>query len=242
MKGAATALAPAPAGARRAAFFDVDETLLGVKSLVGFWALWERTPEGSQRADQFRALLHRMRDGLPRAEANRAYYRLFAGVPLARFEEVSDEWYAGARSGARAAVPATMSALRRHQGRGDAVVLVSGSARALLAGPARDFGADLVLCARQTVVGGVLTGEVDAPLIGQAKALAVRRVLAAWGMDPTGCHAYGDHTSDLPMLRSVGHPAVVARDPELARRARDEGWDVLPYAPGPLPRAGGPHH
>lgn len=220
--------------ARRAAFFDVDETLLGTKSMTAFWTLWATTPEGRRRGRAFEALLERLHAGLPRTEANRAWFRLFAGVPVARFEQVAAEWYARTRSGPRAAVTAAQEALRRHRERGDAVVLVSGSAWPLLAGVARDFGAELTLCTRQSAVGGVLTGEVDAPLIGPAKALAVRRTLASCGMDPGACHAYGDDPTDLPMLRSVRRPAVIARDPALARWARGAGWTVLPPTLGPL--------
>ena len=35
--------------------------------------------------------------------------------------------------------------------------------------------------------------------------------------------------SDLPMLRAVGHPVAVNPDTELARVAREEGWEVLRF-------------
>ena len=41
--------------------------------------------------------------------------------------------------------------------------------------------------------------------------------------------AYSDSESDLPMLRAVGHPVAVNPDAELARVAREEGWEVLRF-------------
>ena len=38
-----------------------------------------------------------------------------------------------------------------------------------------------------------------------------------------------DSESDLPMLRAVGHPVAVNPDSELARVAREEGWEVLRF-------------
>src|SRR5207245_774578 len=104
-----------------------------------------------------------------------------------------------------------------------------GSAGTILAGIARDHGADRVWCVRQLAVDGVLTGEIDAPMIGPAKAAAVRRTLADLDLDAAHCHAYGDDLSDLPMLQTVGHPVAIGRDSRLAAHARAAGWPVLPY-------------
>ena len=47
------------------------------------------------------------------------------------------------------------------------------------------------------------------------------------GIDLAESYAYSDSESDLPMLRAVGHPVAVNPDTELARVAREEGWEVL---------------
>jgi hypothetical protein len=48
-------------------------------------------------------------------------------------------------------------------------------------------------------------------------------------IDLRSSYAYSDSESDLPMLRLVGHPVAVNPDPQLARVARDEGWEVLRF-------------
>ena len=66
-------------------------------------------------------------------------------------------------------------------------------------------------------------------MIGQAKADAAGELMARHRIDPRDCHAYGDHSSDLPLLEQVGHPVVVGGgDPALIRHARPDqtgdGW------------------
>ena len=55
----------------------------------------------------------------------------------------------------------------------------------------------------------------------------MRELAAREGIDLRASYAYSDSESDLPMLRAVGHPVVVNPDPELARIAVQEGWEVL---------------
>ncbi|MFI9205646.1 HAD family hydrolase [Streptomyces sp. NPDC053048] len=223
------------------AFFDVDETLISGKSMWSFWNHWVvTTTEGPVERDPVELLPDLSR--LTRADANRAYYRLFAGVSADRLGEAGRSWYAEYRSRPDAAVITTLLELRRHQRRGDRVVLVSGSFSACLTPVAEDLGADLVLCTRQlTDPEGVLTGEVLRPVIGEGKAAAVAATLADWAVAPGDCFAYGDHSSDLPMLSAVGHPVVVGGDPVLVEHARRPGWRVLPAVAGPLdtPTGGG---
>ncbi|MGW2543402.1 HAD family hydrolase [Kitasatospora sp. NPDC001574] len=177
--------APAPI-----AFFDVDETLIAAKGMLAFWDFWTadpaRTdpgtagpaPAGPGRrpgatlpgAPDLRAA---MAAGVPREELNRMYYRRFAGVPATALRSAARRWYEEYRRGAAAFVTASLDALARHRDLGHEVVLVSGSLRPLLEAVAEDFGAAAVCCTEQLAAGGVLTGEVDRPMIGQAKADAV---------------------------------------------------------------------
>jgi hypothetical protein len=63
----------------------------------------------------------------------------------------------------------------------------------------------------------------------EGKADALRALAAAEGIDLAASYAYSDSASDLPMLEAVGHPVAVNPDAELARRARDERWEVLRF-------------
>ncbi len=70
---------------------------------------------------------------------------------------------------------------------------------------------------------GRLIGEI---LHGPEKAKAVAELSARRGLDLTSCAAYSDSMNDLPMLESVGHPHAVNPDHDLRRTARARGWPV----------------
>jgi phosphoserine phosphatase len=57
----------------------------------------------------------------------------------------------------------------------------------------------------------------------------MRQLAEEKGIDLAESWAYSDSHSDLPMLRAVGHPVAVNPDAELARVAREEGWDVMTF-------------
>ncbi|MDH6129518.1 HAD-IB family hydrolase [Kitasatospora sp. GP82] len=227
---------PAPARAGLA-FFDVDETVIAVKGMLDFWRFWggyapEEAARGAQAAEQLTEL---QRLGADRSALNRTYYRRFAGVRLARLEEATRQWYRQHRARPDAFVTATVAALDRHRSKGDTVVLVSGSCHALLAPLAEDLGGAVPICTEQlSSADGVLTGEVDRPMIGPAKAEAATALMAARGVDPTDCSAYGDHSSDLQLLLAVGNPAVVGEDPVLLDHAERLGWRTVPATAGAL--------
>ncbi|WP_220499746.1 HAD family hydrolase [Microbispora sp. H10949] len=211
----------------RVAFFDVDETLLAGKSMVEFLRHWLGRDDAAFRGAVAELGAVAEREG--RAAANRAYYRLFAGVPSATLAEAGSRWYARHRQRPDAFVGSTAAALAGHRAAGDLVVLVSGSCRAVLEPLAADVGGDEVLCTELVVGGdGLLTGEVARSMIGPAKSEAAAELLRSLGVSPAVCFAYGDHSSDLDLLTFVGSPRVVGDDPVLASWARRHGWPVLP--------------
>ncbi|MEU4463402.1 HAD-IB family hydrolase [Streptomyces sp. NPDC024017] len=222
------------------AFFDVDETLVATKSLLDFWDFWatrQGRPAGTGRQPAPPATPSTAAAGPPdRSRLNREYYRRYRGTPLSLLQAAARDWYALHRRGERAFVTAGLHALARHRALGHEIVLVSGSLRPLVDAVAADLGATAVRCAAQTVTDdGLLTGEIDRPMIGRAKADAVEAHLAERGARASDCHAYGDHDSDLPMLRSVGHPVVIGGAPALRQEAARLGWTTLPGDTGPHP-------
>ncbi len=77
---------------------------------------------------------------------------------------------------------------------------------------------------------GVYTGEPTGLFIyGEEKGQAIRQLAAREQIDLEQSYAYSDSASDLPMLRTVGHPVVVNPDRELLKVARHEEWEVLRF-------------
>ncbi|WP_059012655.1 HAD family hydrolase [Streptomyces specialis] len=227
--------------ATRAAFFDVDETLLNVKSMFHFLRYWmaRHGDDGSGHDAVMAEVRAQAAGGVPRTEINRRYYRRFAGVEHRELADAGREWYEEYRASRTAVVVSAWAAASRHRNAGDTVVLVSGSFRGLLEPMADDLGADVILCS-EPIVGpdGRLTGEIQRPMIGENKAAAVRATMARLGLGPDDCTCYGDHSSDLDMLMAVGNPVVVGADPVLIGQAQTLDWPVLPATPGPLRNTG----
>ncbi len=77
---------------------------------------------------------------------------------------------------------------------------------------------------------GCFTGEPTGLFIyGADKARAIKRLAEREGIDLEASYAYSDSSSDLPMLRAVGHPVAVNPDKELLAEARENGWQVLRF-------------
>jgi HAD superfamily hydrolase (TIGR01490 family) len=223
----------------RAAFFDVDGTLIagiGIFRFLRYHLAWSgHEPEVYERH------LERLRElraaGMPREATNRAHYEVYKGVKVAAVAACARRWFEAETEAIFN--PAVLEAARAHRARGEALVLVSGSFPALLAPIAARIGAAHVLCTEPAVEAGVYTGSLvdgpSQPMIGEAKAEAMRCLASEQGLDLAESTAYGDHVSDLPMLRAAGS-AVVVGD-ELAAAAREAGWRRLPgWAEPPPPQ------
>lgn len=228
----------AAATSKRAAFFDVDETLIAVKSMFEFLRFW--LAQAGDDGTQYRAAVAELgmmaEAGSDRAIINRAYYHLYANALLTDVLKAGESWYASFCRQPGPYVAAGLSALTGHRAAGDAIVLVSGSFQACL-GPIRTHvSADAVLCSEPVVDGnGRLTGEVRQPMIGDRKAGAVAEMMSVLEVSPERCYAYGDHASDLQMLSLVGHAVVIGGDPVLTSYARRVGWPVRPADRAPAP-------
>ncbi|MFC7309322.1 HAD family hydrolase [Streptomyces monticola] len=224
---------------RRIAFFDVDETLLAGKGMLSFWHFWSARLAlcGSVPATPRSA-------GADRETLNRAYFTLFAGVPLVQLESAARQWYEEYRGGPDAYLPETVNALLWHRASGHEIALVTGSAEALVRPLAEDLGAHHMLATEVlTDAAGALTGEVRQPMIGAAKLTAAAALIRRRGVRARDCFAYGDHSSDLPLLSAVGNPVAVGDDPVLTARAATEGWRLIEARTGPHPAgaSAGPH-
>lgn len=215
---------------RCGAFFDVDGTLITVRSIFRFLE-FDMAARGLPATEYDRAMrqlgkLHAAR--VPREDVNRAYFGLWAGLDEAETVARGVRWFETERDRGELFHPDVLAAFRRHAQTGHRTVLVSGSFPACLDPIAELLGADAVLCSRPEVRAGCYTGRIATPMIGEAKAAAVRAEVVAHRLDLSASFAYGDHSSDLPVLRLVGSPVVVGDDPVLTGEAVRLGWARLP--------------
>lgn len=214
----------------RAAFFDLDKTVIAKASMAAFsgplyraglispWlvarAMWGQFLFGLFGADEER--MRKVRESALRITRGWEQARVSAIVRETLTDVVEPIVYDEA-----------LELIQQHRARGDRVFLVSASPEEVVAPLAQYLGVDEAIATRALLDDdGRYTGEVEFYAYGPRKAEAIREVAELESLDLGASHAYSDSATDLPMLEIVGHPVAVNPDRELLREARDRGWEV----------------
>jgi HAD superfamily hydrolase (TIGR01490 family) len=206
-----------------AAIFDVDGTLVrGSSERLFFRYLWRRGQLAPIRIVQFLGRLAR-RPGTRFQDKSYLF-----GLDVAALVHLGRRCYREVI--APRLSPEGVAAVREHQARGDAIIILTGSL-ALLAEPLReDLGAHWLLATELAAEGGRCTGEIRGlhPR-GENKRRLLLELAARRSLDLERASAYGDDLEDLPLLRSVGRPVVVNPSRRLGRLARGYGWAAVSF-------------
>jgi len=219
------------ADSRRAAFFDVDGTLVrtNIVHAFAFYAMNQGTIAGSawKTAKTLASIpLFWATDRVNRKVFNELFYSYYEGQSEDRLETLAEELFEDVlRPAIYKGTPRLIEESRRA---GCRIVLVTGALDFTVEGLARHLRADDLLANRMHFVDGVATGRVVPPLIeGAHKAQAIRDYCLRHGLSLDRSHAYSDSFSDYPMLAVVGHPAAVNPDLRLRNVARSYEWPIL---------------
>jgi phosphoserine phosphatase len=117
--------------------------------------------------------------------------------------------------------------IRAHQRWGHKVYIVSASPEEVVAPIAQLIGVEEAIATRAELdEQGRYSGRTERYVYAEEKVTAITEVAARDGLDLDHCWAYSDSATDIPMLAAVGHPVAVNPDRELARAARERGWQV----------------
>jgi HAD superfamily hydrolase (TIGR01490 family) len=215
------------------AFFDVDGTLLKTKSMIDFQKFIEKSGElpVSFRSSLRKWILEFSQSFVSRERLNAIYYQQYAGLDVERIETLGRDWFKALISWHAESIwiPSAIERLRSHRGQGHRVVLVSGSFRACLEPIATHLGVEDILCANLEARNGKYTGRLIPPqTIGDGKAEAIQAFLRLNGTPPAeNVWAYGDHHSDIPMLKQAASPFILLGDPKLEAYAHQHGWGII---------------
>jgi HAD superfamily hydrolase (TIGR01490 family) len=222
-----------PAGPVSAAFFDLDRTLMSGSS--GFF--WARAAARAGMISRRRLALDgwenvkfRLR-GSTDAATDRVMVRVGAmleGRRALEFQRLGPQVLAGVLP---RLYPQMLDIAWSHQDAGRPVYIVTAATQDKAAMIAHVLGFDGGIgTPLETDDEGLYTGRLAGPFAYREGKPTVMRALAAErGIDLERSYAYSDSESDLPMLRAVGHPVVVNPDAELARVAREEGWEIMRF-------------
>jgi HAD superfamily hydrolase (TIGR01490 family) len=218
--------------ARAAAFFDLDKTLMEGSSAIHFGRAAYNAGLLSKRqlvSDAWANVQFRLKGSTD--ETTQALWdRILDSIAGRRVTELS-RLGPQILSGVLPRVyPQMLEVAWGHKDAGRSVYIVTAASQELSELLAHVLVFDHGIGVRSEIRDGVYTGRPDGPFTyREGKAQAIRDVAEREGLDLSESYAYSDSESDLPMLRAVGHPVVVNPDPELARVAREEGWEVMRF-------------
>ena len=152
-------------------------------------------------------------------EALRRRVRLLAGLKESDLEAVQS---------AMLLTPGARTLVRTLKRLGYEIAVVSGGFTQVIEELVRDLGIDHLAANELVVDGGVLTGELDGPIVDRAgKAEALIRFAAAAGVPVARTIAVGDGANDIDMLAAAGLGIAFNAKP-VVQRAADTALSV-PY-------------
>jgi HAD superfamily hydrolase (TIGR01490 family) len=212
------------------AFFDVDDTIVSLKSILSFQDFWFDAKGDEDGRSRFAQLISALTEADASWEViHRQLAQSFALRHVAEVALQAGHWFSHVEATHPALFHAPVIArLHDHQKNGIEPVFVSGSFPPLIAPIATRLGVTHCLATILEIADGRYTGRGLPPqTIGQGKAEAMRRFLTDHGGDAGKCFAYADDISDVPMLEMVGHPVAVLGGRGLETHARTLGWECI---------------
>lgn len=216
---------------KRAAFFDVDNTLIRGSTLYFLGRGMYQRGFFSKR-DVSRFVLANLRFRLTGKENPEEIKRWqdaaidFIGghnvrEVAAMGQEVYDEYVSPALW------QGTIDIAQTHLNRNEEVWLVTAAPEDMANLISERLGFTGALGSKAESKDGVYTGQMLGNLLhGKEKAIAIKELAQQRGFDLGDCYSYSDSHNDLPLLMAVGHPSAINPDAILRIRALREGWPI----------------
>ena len=222
--------------AQRYAFFDVDETIITFKSMMSFKEfLYDNSKKyqgmvgGIKKLYDKKTMEFFKKLNVNRLFLNRLYYRNLKGISLREIEQYVKQWYQKEKNERNPFfIEGVVEKLKFHKSNGYKIVVVSGSFMQLLAPIIKELDIDVCLATTLDNKNGILSGKINGlQMIGPGKAQAIQKFLAENPAEISQCYAYADHSSDIPMLETVGNACIVTGDKDLESYAVKKGWALV---------------
>ena len=223
--------------ARRLAIFDLDNTLLAGDSdyLWGQYLVEQGIVDGPAYERENRRFYEQYRAGtLDIAEFQRFSLRPLTQNPPEKMQRLRQSFV---ESRVRPIVARhTPELLRRHQARGDELLIITATSRFITAPIAQLLGVEHLLATEAEQRDGRYTGEMSGtPCFQRGKVLRLEEWLSQRA-ERFGEHwFYSDSHNDVPLLEVADVPVAVNADPQLAGLAQARGWRTLDLRNGDFP-------
>ena len=216
---------------KRAAFFDVDNTLIHGSSLYFLGrGMYQRG--FFTKADISRFVLANLRFRLTGKENKEEIIKFqnaatdfIGGHDVAEIAAIGQEIYDEYVS--PALWQGTIDIAGSHLANDEEVWLVTAAPEDMATLIAERLGFTGALGSKAAIVDGHYTGAMNGPLLhGKEKATAIREIAKERGFILEDCFGYSDSHNDLPLLQTVGHPSAINPDAKLRIRALKENWPI----------------
>ncbi len=215
----------------RAAFFDVDNTLVRGSTLYFLGrGMYQRGY--FTKADISRFVVANLRFRMTGTEKKEVIDRFQkAATDFVGGHQVSDILKLGEEIYDEFVSPKlwerTCEIAREHLAQGQDVWLVTAAPQDMAEIIASRLGFTGAIGSKVVIKDGVFTGELDGKILhGTEKAVAIRKLAEDHGYDLNECYSYSDSHNDLPLLTAVGNPSAINPDAILRIKALAEGWPV----------------
>ena len=231
---ALAAIARRSTGAREAAFFDLDKTIIAKSSTLVMGRTFYR--DGLISSSMVLKTLYAQAvyqlagaDHERMEQARHAALELTRGWEADRIRQLVRETME--ETIAPLAYQEALDLIASHRRAGRDVWIVSSGGEEIVEPFAEFLGVDEVIATRSGIDDeGRYDGTLEFYAYAGAKATAIRQIAEARGYDLTRCFAYSDSITDLPMLSAVGHPMAVNPDKELRAAAEAMSWQIQEFA------------
>ena len=215
----------------RAAFFDVDNTLVRGSTLYFLGrGMYQRGFFTKADISKFVVANIRFRmTGMEKKEVIEKFQSaatdFIGGHAVADIKKIGEEIYDEFVS--PKIWQGTFEIAQSHLDKGEEVWLVTAAPQDMADIIAQRLGLTGALGSKAVVADVIYTGALDGKLLhGAHKAIAIQELAAARGFDLNQCYSYSDSHNDIPLLQAVGNPCAINPDAVLRIRALAEGWPI----------------
>jgi HAD superfamily hydrolase (TIGR01490 family) len=218
---------------KRAAFYDLDGTLMGLNLVHGTLFAFTNIGEWSGRVSYVLGLAARLpmlylAERRDRHLLNVTLFEMFKGISRDRLMTLGEEYCD--RVLMDNMYPRAIEMVAANREAGLEPVLVTGSPDFIVAPLAQRLGIETYAANRLVYSRGLATGRLHNPVMaGEAKAAWCAEYAAANRISLGASWGYADSHYDLPFLAALGHPVAVNPDRRLLAMARSRQWPIVRF-------------
>nr|WP_273828498.1 HAD-IB family phosphatase [Pseudomonas sp. SBT1-2] len=216
-------------GGCTAAFFDLDNTILDMHTMILFARYLSDLARVSD--DQVSTMLAAVKDaeraGATREQTNGIFFSVLRGLSEEEYLHLGSQWWEQAEKKFVEPILREFELLKAHD---VPVVAVSGSYSCCVRPIIQSLGMTAGFGSEPEISSGLLTGKVRVPLVGEQKKAQLLEYLKSHAGLSSSTLAYGDHPSDFPMLSAASRACFVhsgSTDAETLLYVQSRGWRVV---------------